>query len=202
MMLLSDYHPDLVPPIQDFVACREDIIDAYEDYIVHVSPEQMAISLETATYIYWLAVKTQPATLADYGSGFTSYVLRAVDCGKVLSVDDQESWLNWTFQFLERWNVCYGDLLPFETARHETEPGSLDLIVYDFAAGEKREAFMGWALDRLAPGGLCVFDDAQHAEHQNKMRAACKDRKIELFDLSEITKDRHGRFAALAVAPR
>ena len=196
---LEEAHPELVPPIQALLKCRQLIEDAYADYVTHVSPPQMAISLETASYLLWLARHLRPARTADYGSGFTSYVLRCFRDSDVVSVDSEASWLRWSQQFSERWRVERLGAIWVTHNELPATPAEFGLVCYDYGSGQFREDNMPVALDSLGPNGICVFDDAQHYGHQMRMREECAKRRYELIDLSEFTKDQYGRFAALAI---
>lgn len=202
-MSVRTAHPRLAPGIdvEDFAAYR--LRDAYQDYTTHVSPAQMAMSLASCSYIYWLCLTTDARRVADFGSGFTSYVLREYARNvyydvEVISVDDSVEWLGWTAGFLSRHGFDETGLVGWSTVKADP-PKDLDLIVYDFSSGPVRDDHFGFALDCLGPTGVAVFDDAQHVGHQERMRAECVARRYDLFDLGEWTKDESGRFAALAV---
>ena len=195
-MSLLAAHPRLVPTELELAGAHHALQRAYDDYTRNVSPHTMAVSFETATFAYCLAKRIDAKTACDFGSGFTSYTLR-VAVPSVVSVDDSPEWLGWTGKFLERYDQTSGLLVEWGEFDH----GPFDLIVYDFGKGEFREEHMGFALDLLNPGGLCLFDDAQHHTHQPRMLAECRLRRFDLFDVSEWTRDSQQRFAALAVRP-
>ncbi len=194
-MSIKEAHPMLVPA--SLAREIEELEQPYADYTAHVSPDSMAIAHATSAYILWLCRVLRPASVCDFGSGFTSYVLRYYGECEVVSVDDHPDWIGWTSKYLERMGYAPDGLMMFdEYMRTDLQH---DLIVYDFSNGNVREANFGMALDRLISEGVAVFDDAQHGGHQARMLEECAARRFDLCSAHEFTKDRYGRFAAVAV---
>lgn len=196
MSKLRDAYPHLWPTPAELSRAGARIRHAYQDYVFHVSPAIMAISFETASYILWVAERTDARTATDFGSGFTSYVLRVAGC-VTTSVDDSPEWLGWTERFLDRYQMTDGKVVSFD----DYTPGPVDLVVYDFAGGEKRNEQMELAVGQIAPGGVCVLDDAHSSVHQAKMHETAAQFRYDLFGLQDLTKDYFGRYAALMVRP-
>lgn len=196
MTVLPSTHPRLWPTDEDLRGARSRLERAYNDYVCHVSPAQMAISLETAAYVLWLAQRLDAKTAIDFGSGFTSYVLRVAGCN-TCSVDDSPEWLAWTERFLARYDCRHGAI----SLWGEFVPGKADVVVYDFSSGQMRDDHFTTAVAEIAPGGVAVLDDAQHSGHQQSMHKACAHFGYDLFGLQDITKDYYGRYAALVVRP-
>ncbi len=189
-----------IPEEADLEKARDRLFDAYRDYVAHVSPAQMAISLETATYVLWAAEKLgseiwgRPFTAVDFGSGFTSYVLRFAGCDTI-SVDDSSEWLHWTEVFLNRYGLTEGRLCLLD----EFRPVQADLVVYDFGSGQLRDDHFMTALAQIAPGGIGILDDANHPLHQKAMKRAAEKFNYSLYGIGGLTTDWQGRFAALVV---
>lgn len=184
--------------VDEFVEIRDRLLPAYIDYCHNVSPRTMAISLETATFAFWACQTRGVERPADLGSGFTSYMLRvyAADTdAEVTSVDDSPEWLERTGEFLTRHNLPDDGLVLWP--EFEAGDSTHDLIVHDFSKGEQRETAMKVAVDRLEPGGIVIFDDAQHQGHLTAMYDVCRD--MELLDIREPTLDAVGRFALAAI---
>lgn len=201
--LLHKSYPWLVPTDTDLKNATASLEDAYQDYIKHVSPSQMTIALETSAYILWAAGRVQerlerPIVGIDYGSGFTSYVLRKA-CGRVWSVDDSSEWLEWTRRFLERHDVYNNRLCLWDDDDYRAQ--SPDVVVYDFSSGEMRDNNFQFAIGQVAPGGIAILDDANHEGHQKSMHAAAKKFGYDLFGLQDWTRDYYKRFAAMVVVP-
>jgi predicted O-methyltransferase YrrM len=195
-MSLADCRPDLVPPEHELKEATVRLQVAYDDYVARVSPANMAMSLESAAYILWLAETTGAHTGADFGSGFTSYVLRLAGL-TTTSVDDSPEWLHWTREFLRRYKLNSGELCEWETYRDRI--CAYDLVVYDFSSGPIRDANFQHAIGQLVPGGLAVLDDAQHEGHQISMIKAVRHYQYQLFDIQAWTRDQFRRYAALVV---
>lgn len=196
---LAQAHPNLCPTDEDLKHCRNRLERAYGDYTAHVSPANMAMSLESCAYIMWLALQLDVKRAIDFGSGFTSYVLRVV-CDDVVSVDDSPEWLAWTHTFLERHNMHHGRLVlwdDFEPA-DQTEFG---LVVYDFSAGNIRDEHFMDAVAAIAPGGVGVMDDAMHVNHQKSMRDAALAFGYEMCGVEDWTRDEYSRYAAIIIRP-
>ncbi len=200
-MTLEAAYPQLVPTDTELKEARDELLDAYMDYVTHVSPYVMAISLETSAYILWAARATGATSAIDFGSGFTSYVLRcALD--DVWSLDDSAEWLAWTNRFLERYGKSHvGRLCEWKFVRY-FDPSPRDFVVYDFSGGDMREKYFGYAMQMIAPGGIAILDDAQHPEHQKTMHQEAREQRCDIFGLREWTCDSVDRYAALIVRPR
>ena len=78
------------------------------------SPKPPTPFPSTAVFLRVLCREIGPAAVLDLGSGFSSFVLRSYDDGggaRVTSVDDSETWLARTAQFLESRGVPTDQLL-------------------------------------------------------------------------------------------
>lgn len=195
-LTIADHHPEFVPTADDLRHTYNRLERAYKDYTSHVSPDHMAMSLEACSYIMWLAVQTRAKRAIDFGSGFTSYVLRVV-CDDVVSVDDSPEWLAWTRRFLERHSVDNGRCILWD----DYEPVEADLVVYDFSCGQMRDDHFIDAVAAIGPGGVAVLDDAMHINHQKSMRHAALAFGYGLYGLQDYTRDFHRRYCALVVRP-
>jgi hypothetical protein len=183
------------PPAELLATVRRQITEAYDIYVSCVSMPQMAISLETAAYIGTLAKASRSAV--DFGSGFTSYVLRKY-CDTVWSVDNSEEWLEKTREFVagRRLNTdCMCLMADYPAGQH-------DLVVYDYSGGEERDQFFKFAFDQVAPGGSIVVDDMQFDDHAQHALNAAWQSKMGLVSCRDWTLDQFGRFAGAAVRDR
>jgi hypothetical protein len=193
-MSLAVAYPALWPSYGDLGKARAEIADAYSDYTATVSRADMAISLETAAYILWLARHVEARTAIDFGSGFTSAVLRYARCATT-SIDDSPEWLARTGEYLDRLEMDRAGLVLWP----DFLPEVADLVVYDFAGGERRNWNYGLAFDCI--GKVGVMDDAHHRGHAAYMHRAAFERHYDIFGLAEFTTDCYGRYAALVVRP-
>lgn len=198
-MGVRDAHPELIPADEALLEAHQQIATAYRGYVRNVSPRQMAISYETACYVYALCKMRRPARIIEFGSGFSSYMLRryqtTTDGCAVVSVDDSAEWLRWSAQFCETHGLEADGFHLWP----DYPPGPYDLVVYDFGSGEFRNEHFATATALVAPDGLIVYDDAQHVAHHAHMRQACAARRMDLFSVEEWTLDEWSRFAAVGI---
>jgi predicted O-methyltransferase YrrM len=173
---------------------RQALIPAYIDYCQHVSKRSMAISIETATFVAHLCRRRRVQMVADLGSGFSSYVLRRYSPA-VTSIDDSSEWLDRTTAFLRKYGLHQGMLVGWD--EWTADDDRYDLIVHDFSSGELREQSMWTAAGRLAPGGMVVFDDAQHDGHRAAMGDVAEAFGMQLTLMRDLTLDAVGRYAAV-----
>jgi predicted O-methyltransferase YrrM len=155
----------------------------------------MAASLETSALLFALCRTAGVSSAIDFGSGFSSYVLRswaAEAGGAVASVDDDPAWLGRTSEFLRARGLSLEGLYLWPSTPSRT----YDLVFHDLAAGALREASMSTAVQ--ASKRLVVFDDAQHRGHRAAMTATARGR-FRIFSLRRFTLDATRRYAALAV---
>jgi predicted O-methyltransferase YrrM len=156
----------------------------------------MAASLQTAAVLLALCRNEQIGSAIDFGSGFSSYVLRLwateAEC-VVWSVDDDPAWLARTQEFLAASDLPANDLSVWPDIPDRT----FDLVFHDLANGSKREEAMPSALQ--ASSRLVVFDDAQHHGHRAAMKVACTEAGARLYSLRGTTLDWMKRYSMLAI---
>lgn len=193
--------PGIVVPVTT-PPFHAELVDAYVDYCRRVSRRSMAINIETAAYLWWTCVEKGATRVLDLGSGFSSYVLRryAESAGAmVTSVDDDPFWLDQTAQFLKKHGFPEYGLMTWDDWIGTDD--IYDVIVHDFSRGADREKSMWTAAERLAPGGVLIFDDANNAGHRAEMGRVAAAHGFELRDIRDETVDTIGRHALLAIAP-
>jgi predicted O-methyltransferase YrrM len=200
-MTIADSRPDLAPA--DIGSLHSELGDVYGEYTRGVSPDNMAVSLETATYFLYLCRTLGARSVADFGSGFSSYVVglyasEAAHDVDTVSVDDDPEWLAKTAGFLGEQHV-YSELMSWEHYKHTHHQH--DVALYDLGNGEVREAGMELVARRTKSGGVVLFDDAMHEGHRNRMQEIATKFRWDLYFLHEYTMDKYGRFTALLVKP-
>lgn len=174
------------------------LIEPYREYCLTVSKRGMAASLETCAYLMWLCHELQPGSVVDYGSGFTSYVLRSYAASqdrpvRVVSVDDNEGWLVKTGTFLGRHGLSQSGLMLLDEwlARDEM----FDLAIYDLGGGEVRNEHM---LRATQLAGTILYDDAQAPQHHFRMAEVAQECGMVLLDVYRQTLEITCRYAAVA----
>jgi hypothetical protein len=140
----------------------------------------------------------------DLGSGFSSFAFRfyarmADHPCLVHTVDDDEAWLNRTRGFLSHEGLAPQGLFPwsqFENGGHS----DYTLVLHDLGRMPRRMATVEFAVSRLAPSGTLVLDDMHKPHYAPAAEAACARAGLRVVALRELTLDRFGRFASLALA--
>ena len=110
----------------------------YQEYVQSISKAAHALSLPTAVFLRVLCRGMRPSTVLDLGSGFSSFVLRSyaeVESARVTSVDDSDTWIARTAEFLESRGVPTDRLLSLEEFR-SAPPARYDLVLTDDALPE------------------------------------------------------------------
>lgn len=194
---LESTHPLLAPSL--LRRWQDALADAHAEYVATMSVANMAASLETCAYIAYLCDTVQPRRVVDVGSGFSSYVLRRYAANdpavSVVSVDHDQDWLAKTREFLASHDLPANDLLSWD--EFVAAPDGYDLAFHDYAHGDLREATMPDVVTRVKPGGLIVFDDAQHSGHRRAMAEAVD--KRDTYSLRRWTLDDIGRYSLVAI---
>jgi hypothetical protein len=188
------------PTRDDIAPYANRVWTEYVDYGRVVSKRGMAINALTAGLFWWACDQVKARSVCDLGSGFSSYVAAryAAESGAtVASVDDEAQWLDRTRLFLRRHRVSTAGVMHW--AGWEWLPDRYDVILHDFNCGDTRNATMWTAAKRLNPGGLLIFDDAQHNLHHAEMWKVCEHYGWTFVPLYDATHDETDRFAALAV---
>ncbi len=179
-----------------------ELAEAYVEYAATVSPDWMAMSYAAALFLDRLCVDNEPEMVADFGSGFSSYVLRryAKNTGtQVISVDTDTGWLDATRHFLGDRDVSTEGLITWDEWLDTRDSYPLfDVAFHDMASGDLREQAMTPIADRMRVGGVLVFDDAQHESHMQAMSAVAAAHGWVLACVPE-TQDGNGRFDAMCV---
>lgn len=186
----------LFPSGKNISCATEDLRPAYNRYVATVSSVGMAASLQTSAVLLALCRSGRLTSAADFGSGFSSYVLRlwARESGcEVFSIDDDPAWLLRTEQFLATQYVSSSDLCLWPDVPQRT----FELVFHDLSSGTQREAAMPVALN--ASSRFVVFDDAHHKGHRRAMASTCASVPAKLYSLRSTTLDRLHRYAMLAV---
>lgn len=170
---------------------------AYSDYISTISTSGMAASLQTSSVLLAVARSRGVSSSLDLGSGFSSYVLRLVP-GRVVSLDDNEDWLEETRTFLTDHGQDDGGV---GTWKDYIPQGDCDLVFHDLANGDTRNAAMPTAVASLKPGGVIVFDDMHWVPHRQAALAASSAAGMRLFSLRSLTIDDISRYSGVGQKP-
>ncbi len=187
----------------DLPAARAALSDAYARYVATVSAADMAVSLETASFLLALCRRLRPARVLDLGSGFSSVVFRAYAGTAdprclVHTVDDDEAWLERTGAFLAREGLAADGLFAWSRFEGASDSGYA-VVLHDLGRMPRRAATVEFAVSRRAPDGVLVLDDMHKAHYAPHAEAVCARANLRVLSLRGYTLDRFGRFACLAV---
>lgn len=179
---------------------REDLEEAYREYVSGYSTEGEAISLEASLYLLRQLSAAPVRRVVDLGSGWSSYVLRrhkqVVDPAlEVWSVDDSEEWLGTTARFLARHDLDTSELHLWPRIGDR----SFDLVFYDMGRPWDRHRHLERVLD--ATSGVLVCDDLHFEDYRRQVEACARERGYRLELLRDETLDSFGRFSGRITCP-
>jgi predicted O-methyltransferase YrrM len=179
---------DFAPRRQE---AAEDLEDPYEEYVNEVSSRDMAVSIETASFLLALCRTRAPHTILDLGSGFSTYTFARYGGAVVHSFDDDSEWLERTRTFLAHHDVSVEQLSLFDDAFH----GQYDLVFHDMGLVPVRIATLPAAMDATAPGGILVLDDLHKRTYRQVVYDAIRKRGGTFLSGRAVTSDSYKRWA-------
>ena len=193
--------PDRLAP--EFDAWRElqrKLEPAYKRYVEEVSDPAWAASIQLAAFLWHVSRVTEPTSILELGSGFTSYVFRryAEEHGAVtvLSADNSEEWLAKTAEFLRDFGSRDDGLILLDKLHEVAVEGGYGLVFND-VLGTLRVDMMAAAMRFRSPEGIVVVDDAhREPDRWSVMKCARRD-GLEVYDLRPWTIDLYGRWGLL-----
>ncbi len=184
----------------------KDLSLLYEHYVSEVSNRVMAASIELSRFVHAFCCVARPLRIADFGSGFSSVVLRHYrkHCDPdacVWSVDDSDKWLNETRKYLDSHNLPSDNMLTWKVMKEEGA-SSLDFILYDLGhVRELRKDALDDALNMVAKGGVIILDDMNFIGYKRHAKHVLKEHNFEAYNLRGFTHDSLGRYSYLLVKP-
>lgn len=175
---------------------------AYENYIHSESNDKMAISLRLSGFLVFLCHRIQPKIIIDFGSGFSSYILRSTAAKYpdmiVHSVDSDPIWLEATQSFLEERGISTDHMYMLEEyLRRRFDFG--DLILFDIMHSGDRSRLE--LLEKLEvwvrPTSIVILDDMHKSKFRKPVLSWTRLQGIGHIDLKLLTKDDFGRYSSL-----
>jgi predicted O-methyltransferase YrrM len=199
---LARRFPRLAGLDHSFREARYELAEAYAAYVAEISDPVFTISLELSALLLALCRHLRPATIADLGSGFSSYVfqLYAAESGgsiRVVSVDDSPFWLEKTRSFLAGMGLAEQELVLWDDFRHAVAP-EFDLVSYDLGELTVRAETLEEAASLVAPAGLLVIDDFHIPAYRAHVERVLATEGMAGYSLRSLTLDAQGRFALAA----
>jgi predicted O-methyltransferase YrrM len=181
-----------------FEKIREKLRPAYEQYVREISSPDMAASLELATFLYVVCKVNGYKKVVDLGSGFSSYVFRLyareTSGVVVVSVDDDVQWLGKTRSFMISHNLDVNGMMTIEEFVSLDQP-EYDCILLDLNFVEVRINYVEAVMNRIAPGGMIIFDDVHKPDYRNALLGIISRKSGICYSLKPVTLDRFGRYA-------
>lgn len=172
---------------------------AYQYYVTKVSHPEMAISLELAAFLRAFCEVVKPKTIADLGSGFSSFIFRTYAMANksvsVYSVDDNKKWLRKTVTFLGKHQLSTAKMSTWSEFQNQKQP--FDLVLFDLGNMNIRVETVTNAFSLVKPGGYLVLDDLHFPVYTPHVKHEAKRNGGKLLSLRQFTKDDYGRYAAL-----
>lgn len=197
--LAKAFFPEFEAHFRD---CLIQLKPVHDDYVNRISRPDMAASLELGAFLCAACISRQPRRLLDLGSGFSSFVLRSYarqNAGvTVISVDDDSAWLGKTAQFLDEQGLGKENLLLLHDFLN-TMQDPFDLILHDLNFVEVRINYVEAVLDRLAPGGVIIFDDVHKRDYLHSLLKLIKGKPGTCYSLEPVTADQYGRYALVYI---
>jgi predicted O-methyltransferase YrrM len=189
---------------EHFDACIRNLRPDYDDYVARVSRADMAASLELGASLCAVCQSRNPKRVLDFGSGFSSFVLRTYAKSRMdvtaFSVDDDAEWLEKTARYLESHRLETTNLLTLQNFLQSGQSG-FDLILHDLNFVEVRIRYVEAVIERLAPGGLIIFDDVHKRDYLHALLKLLHCKPGTCYSLKPVTMDHFGRYALAYFAP-
>jgi predicted O-methyltransferase YrrM len=170
----------------------------YIEYVFAVSAPEHAVSLPLASFLLTACQTVEPASAADLGSGFSSFVLRTFAAGRnstirVVSADDDAAWLAKTAAFLSSSGLSADNLVPWGDFAAAEE--LFELVLYDLGHWQRRFEALPQAVASVAPGGLLILDDLHIRPYREAVEHVLDSAGLRAHDLTPYTGDEYGRFS-------
>ena len=185
MTVWSDYYTKQLRPI-------------HEKYTTEISVN--SCSLEYAVALCCLASMPSIQSVADLGSGFTTFALRWLDNQRrlrkpITTYDDSLKWIQKTQMFTALQGVITG---PMRLWSMDNPPKlKVDLVSFDISVTKRRPQYMLPAFE-MAQKGLLVDDvHKKYLVYELNRKLSEFGRPYEWIDLKPWTLDSLGRYAAL-----
>ena len=186
--------------------CSTELQNHYEDYCTRYSHKVHVVSCEQAAFVLNACRVLQPRRLVDFGSGFSSYVLRKYaqesrQC-MVWSVDDDEQWMLKTIQFLREQGLPTDGVMMAEAFFTQHQNDRFDFIFYDLGNMRTREDYFERMLPLRSEQSMAMIDDVHKQDYRSFVVKVLKEQGIPYYNLKNITLDEYGRYAFAIIGNR
>ena len=114
------------------------IEEAWKDYVTNVSDRVYATSLELACFIKAFIEHFPIESIADLGSGFSTFVIRKYSKNPLcITVDDDARWMEKTAGFLHRHSLDTENMMTVNEFSASYGQHTFDLIIHDIGLAHR-----------------------------------------------------------------
>lgn len=189
---------------EKYTIYKKELYLSHTDYITNISVGSSAASLELSALICSIYEIKSPQNVIDYGSGYTSYILRKIQSTNksvnknVFSVDSSDDWLNKTQDYLRQNKLVEKNLLTWEEYSKNYSL-NFDLVIVDIRPITRRVELIKNYLLYNKKNTILIIDDF-HKDHLKKPILMLKKKfNFKIYSLKDITLDNYGRYAAIII---
>ena len=178
--------------MNDLTTIKDEIENDYKFYCKNISKYGHPMSLESIYWIIDFLNKNKFNKIADFGSGFSSYIIRKFcDC-EIYSYDTDGQWLKKTVDYLNIKNLSTDNMILYEIGKVEKD---FDFIIWDLGNKNFRRSEFLKNIENFE-NTICLIDDC----HDNRYITMCRNlRDKKGYQLEEIkeVKDEFGRYVSI-----
>lgn len=175
----------------------------YQEYVNSISLDYMAISLQLASFILSCLEIIQPNRIADFGSGFSSFVFRYYKkhyqpSVRIWTIDHNQEWLNKTKKYLKKHNLSVKQTYIYQKFKKLKLP-KFDFLLYDLGLMDLRPKYLSLIPKLLDDHGMAIVDDIHFCDYRKKIDKMLikSNLRLQIFSLHKYTFDKYTRFAGL-----
>lgn len=183
---------------------KSEVFPIWKDYTTTISDPIYAISLEMACFLRFIVEEFPITSALDFGSGLSSYIIRKYGHCSNISVDDDNSWLDKTKTFLNKYNTYSDQVISLDKFKEDHNEDTFDLIFHDIGM-DNRPKLLEYSFNHTK---YLILDDMHfsqklgtgHWEYYPKLvKSMINDKHLQYYDLKPYTLDKYGRFAYLCI---
>ncbi len=193
---LEEKIPDLNSISEKMDFFRDKIKKTHTKYIHEVSNEEMAISFEQSCFLSGFCQITNPSTVLDLGSGYSSLLFRKYANASVTSIDDSKDWLTKTKNYLDENQVSSNNVFSWDEFENK---GLYDLVFHDMGNMETRINTFKDIANLVNKGGFLFLDDVHKVPYAKYVKDNLNLSKFDIYNIYNLTVDKYGRFMYLCI---
>jgi hypothetical protein len=175
---------------------EKELCNWHNEYVRLVSAPGWAVSLQTSLVLYNRLKNTRNIVAVDFGSGFSSVILRLFNDNLVFSVDHDKDWMEKTVRYLSEKGLSTAGIMSLNDFL-SSEIREIDFSFYDLGSSKD----VRWnnfvpCYNRMKEKGTMVLDDLHcKAGYLDFVKSCIRpESKIEIL---KDTTDEFGRFCGI-----